>query len=160
MPPRAGKNRFQSFKDRGRFKFPNLFKFFGGWACIPSDNLKALAFSIIPGLGQLYLGERTRAVRFFLIWLAPLALGSLLYGPSPRSLIFLAPYIWTMAMIVHTIAAGDAVRPHHHCRTLMEARVVYICLIIVIMILYYMIGSTIQGRIVIFLQEQIQGIQF
>lgn len=161
MPPRAGKKKPAKW-------FPNKLHFnlnppgplralLSGWACIPGENLKALALSLIPGLGQLFLGERERAVRYFLIWLAPLFLGLAFYAGVPSLLVFLAPVLWSAAMILHIMAAVDAVRAGQHCRTNMEVRVIYISLVVGFMILYYLLGSALQPRITVYIPQAIIG---
>jgi len=159
MPPRAGKNKTaQSLRHKSRLKFPRLFKFIESWPRIPGDHLIALALSLLPGLGQLYLGERRKAAVFFLTWLAPFAIGAYLYHSYPRLLLLLSRFLWAAAMLAHTRAAMDALKAKLHCRTFWEVRIIYIFLIACFATLYYLIGSALQGRLVVYVTQTVFGI--
>ncbi|MCL2001037.1 MAG: zinc finger Ran-binding domain-containing protein [Planctomycetes bacterium] len=133
MPPRAGRSKTAySLRLQGRLFFDSWSKqsLVQGWRNIPGERRKALALSVIPGLGHFYLGEITGLI-WSAVWLG--TIGFFVFvrtaysgAPTflPMGLSFLSVPLSFAAVLIHTAAAVSATAPARFCRTNREARAV------------------------------------
>jgi|GEM_PF-3235947 hypothetical protein len=155
-PPRAGWNK--ALYPLAYFvaaKTPFLYTMAVATQRLPSDRVAAAALSILPGLGHFYLGERDAALRAAAVWLAPLMLAIFLYYSAPRVLLFFAPLIWIMLMVIHSFVVASAARPGSYGKSILEVRTIWLILLALVWLLYLVVGYAIQSSLVVWLEVRV-----